>query len=174
MLKKIIVLLVILGLSFGLVLLTTTESRFEVQTDLLLAAPIGEVWASLAEVDSWPDWWPGMEESRLVGALRAGSKIHMRLKGVPVGDPALLVLVRSPHELVWEVSGVLGSRAGTRFLLERDVLGTRLSVGNFIRGPQAFFAGFTGEEAFLKYQQKLLEGFSLSLQKRRSGAGEND
>ncbi len=174
MLKKIIVLLMVLGLSFGLVLLTTTESRFEVRSHLLLAAPVGELWVMLADVDRWPDWWPGMEESRLDGVLQQGSKIHLRLKGVPVSDPALLTRVRAPQELVWEVPGVLGSQAGTRFLLEADAAGSRLTISNFIIGPQAFFAGFTGDDAFLKYQQKLLEGFSLSLTQQQSAPGEND
>ncbi len=174
MLKKIAVLLVVLGLCFALMLLTTGDSHFEVQSHASFPLPQEEVWQLLAEVDGWPDWWPGMEEARLVGALIAGSEIRLRLKGMPTNDSALLKLVSSPNELVWEGPGVLGSRAGTRFLLERDAAGSRLTIQNFVRGPQAFLARFTGEEAFVKYQQKLLEALGLALQGKRLAAGKKD
>lgn len=174
MLKKIVVLLVILGFSFALMLLTTGESHFEVASHASFSVSQEELWQVLIAVDSWSDWWPGMEEARLVGALSGGSKIHLRLKGMPTKEPAFLTLVNPQNELVWERSGVFGSRAGTRLTLEPDAEGSRLTIENFIRGPQAFLARFTGEDAFVKYQQTLLERLGLSLQGKRVVIGEKN
>ena len=174
MLKKIFVLLVILGFSFALMLLTTGESHFEVASHASYPVSQEELWQVLVAVDSWSDWWPGVEESRLVGALSAGSEFHLRLKGMPTKEPAVLIVVRPQNELVWESSGVFGSRAGTRFLLEPDAENSRLTIENFIRGPQAFLARFTGEDAFVKYQQTLLERLALSFQGKRGVIGEKN
>jgi hypothetical protein len=174
MLKKIVVLLVILGFSFALMLLTTGESHFEVANHASFPVSQGELWQVLAAVDSWPDWWPGMEEARLVGLLAVGSEIQLRLKGMPTKESALLILVRLQNELVWERSGVFGSLAGTRLILEPDAGGSRLTIENYIRGPQAFLARFTGEDAFVKYQQILLESLKLSLQGKPVVIGEKN
>ncbi len=163
MLKKIIVLLLILGLSFAMLLTTTGESHFEVQSHARFSTPPGDVWQILVAVDRWSDWWPGMDEAWLVGSLTEGSEIELRLKGMPASDPARLSRVRSLKELAWEGPGVLGSRAGTRFLLEPDAEGSLVTIENYVRGPQAFLTRFTGEEAFSKYQQKLLNTLALFL-----------
>ena len=163
MLKKIAILLVILGFLFILMLLTTGESHFSVQSEVHYSASPEALWLKLENVDRWPDWWPGMEEAKLVGALRTGSEIHIRLKGMPSADRASLVLERPPYELVWEGSGIFGSRAGTRVNIEPDTLGSHMSMENFVVGPQAFLARFTGEDAFVKYQQALLDNFGISL-----------
>jgi len=174
MLKKIFVLLAVLGFCLVLMLLATGDSHFEVQSQAVFPVSRTELWQRLAAVDRCSDWWPGMEGARLAGGLRVGSRIQLRLNGMPDRDPALLTLVDVPHELVWEGSGVFGSLAGTRFLLEPDPAGSRLVVEHFVRGPQAFLARFTGEEVFVKYQQKLLESLGLSLQGKRPGGREKD
>jgi hypothetical protein len=174
MIKKILVLLVILGFSFALMLLTTGKCHFEVASHASFPVSQVELWQVLSAVDSWPDWWPGMEEVRLVDDLSVGSEIQLRLKGMPRQEPAFLIAVRLQDELAWESSGVLGSRAGTRLILEPDAGGSRLTIENFIRGPQAFLARFTGEDAFVKYQQILLESLKLSLQGKPVVIGEKN
>lgn len=170
MLKKIAVLLTLLGMAFGLMLLTTGESRFEVQTSAPLHVPPTRVWQVLAAVGEWSEWWPGVEEAQLYGSLVAGSEVSLRLKGVPTEDPALLTKVDVLHELTWERPGVLGSRAGTRFLIEVINGGSRLTVENFVQGPQAFLARITGKDTFIKYQQEILK----SLQEKLSAEVEKD
>jgi len=165
MLKKIAVLLVLLGCSFALMLLTTGESKFEVRSQASFPVSQAEVWQVLVAVGQWPDWWPGMEDARLEGAMTAGSEIGLRLKGMTSSELVMLTEVRSLDELVWEGAGVFGSRTGTGFSLNSETQGCRLTVTNFVHGPQAFLARITGKDAFVQYQQELLQSLRRSLQR---------
>lgn len=129
-----------------------------------------QVWQRLAIVEDWPRWWPGVEVARIQGPLKAGSQIDLLMRGRPETNPALLIRVVAQQELTWEREGVFGSRAGTRFVLEDAEGGCRVRVENYIRGPQAFLARMTGQEAFAQYQQKLL----ANLQQFLLPGGEKD
>ncbi len=174
MLKKITALLVFLGLAFVLLLLTTTDSHFEVRHRALLSGSQKQVWQVLAKVDEWPLWWPGIEQAKLHGPMQVGSEITLQMKGRPDRTPAQLTVVRPPQRLVWERPGVLNSRAGTRFILEGSQGQSYLTVENYIRGPQAFLARITGKDAFDKYQQQILQKLQLYLRTKQTPAGEKD
>ncbi len=174
MLKKIAVLLTILGLAFVLLLLTTGESRFELRSSAMMSGSQEQVWQILVTIEEWPQWWPGVERARLTGGLVSGSDIDLRMKGQPGEDPARLIIVTPPTELVWERPGVLNSRAGTRFLLEEGNDGCSLTVENFIQGPQAVLARITGKDAFAEYQQQMLKNLELYLRAKLAAAGEKD
>ncbi len=174
MLKKVTVLVVVLGVAFGLMLLTTGESHFEISRSTTLPEPQAQVWQALVSVDSWPEWWPGMERSRLNGELVPGNKISLQLKGMPTADTAIVSEVDIYKRLAWEGAGVLGSLARTSFVLAGESTGSRLTITNSIRGPQAFLARITGEDAFLDYQQSLLQSLGLYLRKREASSGEKD
>lgn len=174
MLKKVVVLLLLLGLAFALMLLTTGGSRFVVRSSRVLPAPPQQVWQHLAAVPDWPRWWPGLTRVRLDDGLSAGSMLQLQLRGQPRVTRARLSVVGAPDELGWESPGVFGSHAGTRFLLEAQAAGCRLTVENYIHGPQAFLARFTGREAFSRYQRKLLENLALELQRSLAAGGEKD
>lgn len=174
MFKKIVILLTILGLAFGLLLLTTGESHFEVQSHARLPVAQGTLWQRLMEVERWPSWWPGMEEVRLSGDFKTGNRFSLRLKGMPARDEVLITRVSPPREFAWEGPGVLGSRTGTRLSLEQDGAGCRLTVVTFVHGPQAFLARMTGEAAFKEYQLALLARLERSLASKPPATGEKD
>ncbi|WP_020676955.1 SRPBCC family protein [Geopsychrobacter electrodiphilus] len=174
MLKKIIVLAGLLVIALVLLLLTTQQSSFSVESHRDYQVSQAGLWQVLAEVRQWPRWWPGAEKAELAGSFSTGNAMHLDLKGMSAETPVILTRVDRPRILIWERSGVLMSRAGTRFDLEPIEGGCRLRIENFIRGPQAMLAHITGEEAFLKYQSKLLENLDLYLQSRPISGGEKD
>jgi hypothetical protein len=174
MLKKIILFLSLLGFAFIVLLLTSQRSSFRVESHRDYEVSQLKLWQVLAAVEEWPLWWPGAEKAELVGSLVAGGEIRIALRGVPTEHPAQLTLVDMPSALVWEREGFLMSRAGTGFLLEPAANGVRLRVENHIHGPQAILARLTGEEAFRKYQLRLLENLDLYLQAKPGAGGEKD
>jgi hypothetical protein len=49
-------------------------------------------------------------------------------------------------------------------VLEAATDGTRISLKSFIKGPQAFLAGFTGKEEFARYHEAVLVALKARLQ----------
>jgi len=75
----------------------SAASAPSVETDAsLVRAPVGAVYATLTDVDGWPDWWPDCRTSRVTST--GGD-------GVPVPhDRHRLVLGRGPLALRLEMS----------------------------------------------------------------------
>jgi len=161
--KKLILLGLLLGLGFGVMVLTTRGSHFEVHTTLDMDESPARVWQHLVQVADWPRWWPGVERVVLECPLAIGTKIGLQLRGRPEQDPAIVVRLEPGSQLVWQRNGVFGSRAGTGVLLQRAGTGSKVQVSNTIDGPQAFLARFTGREAFVKYQRTLLAALQKDL-----------
>jgi len=165
MLKKLAVLLVLLGVAFALMMLTTRHTSFAVVDSLAVARPPEVVWAVLTEIEQWPQWWPGVQEARIAPAWQAGATMEILLKGNPDRSPATLETVAPGRQLAWRRPGVLGSIVRTTLGLEPQAEGTRVVLESAIVGPQAFLARFTGEEEFSRYHRQVL----LSLQQQSAG-----
>ncbi|MCF6178440.1 MAG: SRPBCC family protein [Geopsychrobacter sp.] len=174
MLKKVALLLILLGLAFGALVLLGQKSSFTVQSTRQYPLTQAQVWRVLTNVERWPDWWPGAERAELSGSFANGSTIRLTLKGLPDASPARLGRVESPHGFLWSRAGVLSSQAGTAFRLEAVNSGVQLRIENFIYGPQAILARITGEEAFRKYQLKLLANLDRYLHSKRIARREKD
>lgn len=174
MLKKLLVLSLLLGVAFGLMLLTTGKSHFEVSTRTRLAAAPEVVWSPLALVPTWPRWWPGLEQAVPRGELAVGGVIDLVLKGQQEQAPAVLTRFEPGRALTWERPGLFGSRVGTAFFLVPRAAATELRMVNYIDGPQAFMARITGQEAFTDYQRKLLDSLKVYLDVNLVRPGEKD
>ncbi len=155
MIKKLAVILVLLGVGFVIMMLTTRNTTFSVSHDQTIARPSSEVWSVLIDVDRWPHWWPGVKTARLP-VWRGGAELELVFKGNPGADPARVERVIAGENLGWSRKGVLGSMTGTEVKLEALSGGCRVTIVDTIYGPQAFLARFTGEEAFTKYHNLLL------------------
>lgn len=172
MLKKLAVIFVLLGVGFVIMMLTTRNSSFAVSHDRTIARPSADVWRVLTDVDRWPQWWPGVQTARL-SAWQSGEELELVFKGNPGADPARVEFFLEGKTLAWSRKGVLGSRTGTEIALETVSGGCRVSIVDTIYGPQAFLARFTGEEAFSKYHNLLLENLK-TLVEQGAPAGEAD
>ena len=170
MLKKISILLVLLGCGFILWLLLGMDSHFEQQSSQRIDQSAETVWQQLTRVEQWPQWWPGMEEARLLGTLQVGSQISIKLDGMPE-VPVDLVAAEPKRQLAWQQEGLFGSLAKTRIELVVQADATEVTIAHSISGLQARLAEFSSREGFVQYQQLFLLALEGQLQK---SAGEKD
>lgn len=164
MLKKVAVLAGLLIMGFGIMFVMTGNKTFEVENAQVIDWPAAQIWSVLTEVEKWPGWWPGVQEARLTPDWRKGATLDLVLRGMPEKKPARVETVLAEKEMVWERPGTLGSVTRTSLLLEPAPGGTRISLTSFIRGPQAFLAGFTGRDEFARYHEAVLAGLVIRLQ----------
>lgn len=164
MLKKLGILLVVLGLAFGGLLLTSAQSRFVTESSLLLPYPLVAVWNRLTAVGQWPRWWPGVEAASLAPGWQAGAELRIALKGDPEQAPAVVDAVSSEAMLSWQRPGVLGSQTRTRIALQPAGEQTLVLLHSEIQGPQAVLARWTAKEDFIRYQELVLAKLSEILQ----------
>jgi hypothetical protein len=155
-LKKTVLLVLLLGAAFGIMMLATRKTTFVVQTSGDMERPVSVVWQTLKAVETWPDWWPGVEKATLSAGLHKGAVLELVLTGNPDRETARVASVREERELAWTRPGVLASDTRTTVRLEASGPGTLVTVVSFIRGPQAFLARFTGRDEFVRYHKAIL------------------
>ena len=171
MLKKLFVLLFVVACGLVLLLLTCSDSQFEVAYTQRLAQPVEKVWLLLDDVDGWPQWWPGFEQVKLLGPRQAGSLLELKLEGVMEVAPAVLSDFRPNERLAWQQQGFFSSVATTTLSLLPQQGSTDVTVTHFIEGPQARLAQFSTREDFIQYQKLFLKALELHLQQQ---GGEKD
>lgn len=164
MLKKLGILLVVLGLAFGGLLLTSAESRFVAESSLLLPYPPAAIWSRLTAVGQWPSWWPGVEAASLAPGWQPGAELLIALKGDPEQAPAVVEEVSAETALSWQRPGVLGSQTRTRIALQPAGEQTLVLLHSEIQGPQAVLARWTAKEDFIRYQELVLAQLRAALQ----------
>lgn len=168
--KKLLILLLVFGLAFAAMMLTTGQSRFQVSDTLFIESPPDRVWEVVTEIEDWPLWWPGVEKARVTPDLQAGARFTMDLKGNPQKRPAIIEAVIPQRRLSWQREGILKSTAATTLSLQPEPGGSRMTLKTSIRGPQAFLARFTGEQQFAHYHQRVLDSLrSFLLQEGAAG-----
>jgi uncharacterized protein YndB with AHSA1/START domain len=164
MLKKFLIALLALAAALVLLLLTSRGSHYASRSSALIGSAPERVWALLVDVDQWQTWWPGVERSKLLGSLAVGSRIDLKLKGLPEAEPVTLEWLEPLQKLGWSGAGVLGSRVTTRLELQRSPTGTEVILSHAITGPQAILARFTSGDSFSQYQQLVLQVIERRLQ----------
>lgn len=164
MLKKLGVLIVILGLALGGLLLGSGQSRFAAESSLLLPYPVALVWARLTAVGQWSGWWPGVTAASLAPGWQPGAELCIALQGDPEQAPAVVDGVATETELSWKRPGVLGSQTRTCIELQPGDAGTLVRLRSEIQGPQAVLARWTAQEDFHRYQELVLAKLRDSLQ----------
>lgn len=157
MLKKLLILLLILAGALGLLLATAGSSRYSVDSSRQIAAAPEQVWSTLAAINHWPDWWPGVERANLQAPLQQGTAVDLKLKGLPEAEPVIITEVQPERLLAWQGQGVLGSRVNTRLSLQKVDQGCRVALANRIEGPQAVLAKWSGGDNFSRYQALVLQ-----------------
>ncbi len=157
MFKKLLILLIVLGVFFAALMVTTGQSRFEISDNLWLATPSDQVWKAITAIEQWPHWWPGVESAGVTPDVQAGARLSMQLRGNPTKAPATIESVVPERQLSWQRESILGSTAATKIILQSTTGRTQVTLVTSIRGPQAVLARFTGEQEFARYHQRVLE-----------------
>ena len=102
--------------------------RLAYVTEWRLDAPIEQVWEALADVESWPQWWPYVRDVRTLhrGATNdLGTVRRLRWSSrLPYGFTLDVETteVRMPHRLVGQATGDMAGEG--RWELARDGAGT--------------------------------------------------
>ncbi|BCR04078.1 hypothetical protein DESUT3_11470 [Desulfuromonas versatilis] len=165
MLKKLAVLLVLLGVAFGVMMLTTRSSTFVVANSLGFAQSPEQIWPTLLAVEDWPRWWPGVEKAWLPQGWQRGASFELELRGTPTDQPASVSAMVEAKELAWRRPGVLGSYTLTTFKLVKMAEGTEVFLESSIHGPQAFLARITGRDEFGQYHDQVLGALRAFLER---------
>jgi hypothetical protein len=76
-----------------------------------ISAPTTVVWAQITNVEEWPQWAPQMKRLERIdaGALRLGSRVRVRPKGLPA-NMWLVTAFDEGRLFTWETSLVPGLR----------------------------------------------------------------
>lgn len=92
------------------------ESRpFHFVSDWSAAAPPAAVWEVLADVDGWPQWWPGIESARTqdreaAAAPRRAIVVVLSPLGYRLRFTLELTRSEAPHRAAFTVTGDLRGR----------------------------------------------------------------
>lgn len=109
----------------------------QTRTRILIAAPVSEVWAALADLRAYPRWNPVLSLRPWRGAqLGAGRRawLSLKLRRVPLFVPVRVEVVDPGRELAW-VGGPRGVLRGRHFFTLREVeAGTELTHGEDFDG----------------------------------------
>jgi uncharacterized protein YndB with AHSA1/START domain len=170
MLRKLVVLTMTLGVAFGVLLLAGRSATFVCSRSLTVAKPPDAVWSVLADVDRWPQWWPGVVSARLNSGWHVGGALELDLNGRPEREPARIEGFAPERETTWSRPGVLGSIVRTTLRIAPAAGGTEVKLESSIRGPQAVFARLTGRKAFDRYHQAVLAALRAHLQQFTAAA----
>ncbi len=163
MLRKLLLLVMLLGAGLALLLLVADDSRFVERRSKLIEQPIDRVWELIVDVEGWQGWWPGVEKVQLLGPLEVGSTLFLQLKGVAEEGPVELVVLKPQRQLTWQRQGVFGSRVETSLLLQPKQEATEVSILHTIKGPQAALADLSNRQSFAEYQELFLKSLELQL-----------
>lgn len=156
MLKKVAVLLMMVGIAFVGLKISATKVRFDVQNCMDLKGTPGEFWQVLTDAEGWKHWWPGVLEARIEPGWQQGAQLNVSLIGESQAQPATVTAVVPMMTLAWEKPGLMGSTLGTQLELGSSSAGSSLCFSTRVVGPQAVLAGVTGRDEFEQYHKKVL------------------
>lgn len=86
--------------------------------EILVRAPLADVWAVQTDVAGWPRWQPDVEDVRTDGALAVGSVFRWRTGGLDI--TSTVEQIDPLHRIVWggPAQGIVGVHVWT--FLEQD------------------------------------------------------
>jgi len=128
--KKIILMVLSLLLTFALILWVKGNTVREIRTEIEINAPTEKVWRTLTDIDQWAQWSPIINEANGVAAL--GSELSITMRGDDGEDgPQYLPIITSfeaPKTFRWRAK-MMSEFLFTNdkvFELEETGTGTRL------------------------------------------------
>ncbi len=54
--------------------------------EILVSAPLEQVWSILTKIDQWPKWQPDVSSARLAGELAVGTQFHWKANGLSISS----------------------------------------------------------------------------------------
>lgn len=94
-------------------------------------APLERVWATLSNIDEWPDWNPDVASAELHGPLEPGSEFTW--KAGPGRIRSTLTRVDGPTDIAW-TGRTMGIRAAHVYHLEEGDSGVTIQTEESWRG----------------------------------------
>ena len=86
--------------------------RVPIRSRVEIDAPIGDVWARIADVERQPEWMTDLKAVRLVtaGPIGVGTRAEgtVRILGIPIDDPVEIVEFQPPHRFAIRHAGRFG------------------------------------------------------------------
>lgn len=104
--------------------------------EILISAPVENVWSELTNIDKWSDWQPGVSYSELKGNLTVGSVFHWKANGLKI--ISILKLVEPMRAIGWTGKS-LGMTAVHIWTLNEVDKGTQVTTEESLSG---WFARF--------------------------------
>ena len=134
----------------------------EYHTNIVIDAPIQEVWAYLTDFSTYPEWNPVL--GWIKGDFQVNGQIEMFVKPLNRSFYATLKNFKSPKALAWvgvQVAPWVLSGEHYYRLESLNATSTRLSHGEYFRGVASVFIKRKTlqemEEAFVQHNQLLKE-----------------
>lgn len=90
-----------------------------------IAAGIGAVWQVLSAIERWPEWYPGVHDVLLRGALAEGTRFTWKVGRVAIAST--LLEVEPPRFIAWRGT-MLGIRGVHVWRLDRATCGTMVTT----------------------------------------------
>jgi len=106
--------------------------------EIHIAAPVEVVWATQAELETWPDWNPDVTSIEVLGPVAPGTEFRWKAGGVSV--VSTLREVSPPGRLAW-TGRTMGIRAVHTWSFHQEDGGTRVQTEESFEGWVARLLG---------------------------------
>ena len=67
--------------------------------DMLISAPLEDVWSAITGIDQWLEWQPDITSSKLDGELAAGAVFYWKAKGLNI--VSTIQVLEPMHRIGW-------------------------------------------------------------------------
>lgn len=138
------------------------------RAELLIRAPLDQVWRAQADIAAWPTWQPDVKWTLVDGPLQAGTRFRWHAGGLNI--VSILQVVEPPHRIGW--TGVsLGMAAVHLWSFEETPEGVRAVTEESLSGWLAHLLKLTDRRFLEKSLHKSLELLRARVEQDSSRAG---
>lgn len=99
--------------------------------DILISAPLEEVWSAITQIDQWFEWQPDVTSSKLDGELAAGTTFHWKAKGLNI--VSTIQVFEPMHRIGWTGKS-LGMKAIHLWTFDAVQEGTHVTTEESLSG----------------------------------------
>src|SRR5437016_7592253 len=133
------------------------------EASLETTAPPATVWRVWSDVTRWPEWSPGMKESRLGGPLKLGATGMINTKSGGKHD-VVVAHFQDGRSFELESTALPGTKMAIRATISPSGAGTRISQGFEPRGLLAPLVGPMMSGQVLKTFNAVLDGLKRKVE----------
>lgn len=101
------------------------------QKEIVIVAPLERVWATLTEIERWPEWQPDVSSAKLEGNLAVGTIFQWKAKGLSITST---IQELEPRRRIGWTGRSMGMSAIHVWTLEPQDNGTRVITEESLSG----------------------------------------